>query len=74
MVEHYAGLWYSMEYMKLRINNSFKDLLPKLSIEEYTNLENDCIRNGIREPLLLWDTIIIDGHNRYSIARKNNLK
>jgi N6-adenosine-specific RNA methylase IME4 len=59
--------------MKLKTKNEFRELLPPLSIEEYTNLEIDCIKNGIREPLLIWKNIIIDGHNRYSIAQKNKL-
>ncbi|MGL4999217.1 MAG: MT-A70 family methyltransferase, partial [Cetobacterium sp.] len=29
---------------------------------------------GIREPILLWNNQIIDGHNRYSVATKHNLE
>lgn len=31
------------------------------------------MQNGIREPLVLWQGILIDGHNRYEIAKRHNL-
>lgn len=58
----------------MKINNEFRLLIPKLSLEEYTQLEENCIKEGIRDKIVLWDDFIIDGHNRYEIAIKHNLQ
>lgn len=58
----------------LKIDPEFKSLIPPLSNEEYEQLEKNCISEGIRESVLVWDGIIIDGHNRYEIAQKHDLK
>ncbi|MGL4998955.1 MAG: hypothetical protein ACRC5T_08325, partial [Cetobacterium sp.] len=56
------------------INETFKKLIPPLSTEEYSQLEKNILAEGIREPILLWNKQIIDGHNRYSVATKHNLE
>ena len=60
--------------MKLNINNKFKNLIPPLEKEEYDTLKNSIISEGCREPLTLWNGTIIDGHNRYKICSRNNIK
>jgi len=57
----------------LKINPKFKALIPLLSKEEYAQLEENLLLNGIREPISLWGETIIDGHNRYEIAQKYGL-
>lgn len=57
----------------LKINQEFKKLIPPLLDEEFKQLEKNCIKEGIRDAILLWNHFIIDGHNRYEIAKKNNL-
>lgn len=57
----------------LKINPVFKALIPPLSSEEYMHLEQNLIKDGIREAISVWGEIIIDGHNRYEIAQKNGL-
>lgn len=57
----------------LKINQEFKKLIPPLLDEEFKQLEKNCIKEGIRDAILLWNDFIIDGHNRYEIAKKNNL-
>lgn len=57
----------------LKINQEFKKLIPQLLDEEFKQLEKNCIKEGIRDAILLWNDFIIDGHNRYEIAKKNNL-
>lgn len=59
--------------MELSINNKFKDLIPCLSNEEFLQLEENILRDGIREPICVWNGVILDGHNRYSIAQKHVL-
>ncbi len=53
---------------KLKINETFKKLIPPLTKEEFSQLEQNCIAEGIREAIIIWNDIIIDGHNRYEIS------
>lgn len=59
--------------MILEIKETFKQLIPPLTSEEYNQLEKNCIAEGIRDKIIVWQNTIIDGHNRYSIAIKHNL-
>ena len=58
----------------LRIDSELKELIPPLSKEEFEQLERNLLEEGIREPILLWNDTIIDGHNRYEIACKHKIK
>ncbi len=58
---------------ELFINNSFRDLIPPLSPDEYSELEQSLIKEGNRVPIDTWRGYIIDGHNRYDICKKNNI-
>lgn len=61
----------------MKIDKEFESLIPPLSSEEFQQLEENILRDGIRESLVIWDNgedwILIDGHNRYKIAQKHNL-
>jgi hypothetical protein len=57
----------------LEVNEEFKKLIPPLSKEEYEQLETNCLNEGIREAILTWNGVIIDGHNRYEIAKRWSL-
>lgn len=62
--------------MSIRIDKEFEALIPPLSPEEFAQLEENCVRDGIRDPLVVWhvpngDDILIDGHNRWKIAAKH---
>lgn len=61
----------------MTIDQEFKSLLPPLSTEEFKQLESNCLKEGIRDSLVVWDNngewILIDGHNRYEIAQKHGL-
>ena len=64
--------------MSIRIDEEFENLIPPLSPEEFAQLEENCVRDGIREPLVIWkqdngDSILIDGHNRFRIIAKHML-
>lgn len=58
----------------LKIDKEFKGLIPSPSTEEFIQLEKNILLEGIREPIILWENIIIDGHHRYEIACKHNLE
>jgi len=59
--------------MKLTIDPEFRDLLPPLSEEEKSAMEASIIKEGVRERLITWNSIIVDGHNRYDICTRNNI-
>jgi len=55
----------------LKIDAEFEKLIPPLTNEEFETLKNNCCEDGIREPLAIWNDLIIDGHNRFKISRDN---
>jgi len=58
----------------LEIKEEFKKLIPALTAEEFNQLEQNCLDEGIREKIITWNGFIIDGHNRYEIATRWNLE
>lgn len=60
--------------MDLIIDNEFQVLIPPLSSNEYQILEENILKDGCRDPLVLWNGILVDGHNRHTICTKHNLK
>ena len=51
----------------LKIDPEFKDLIRPLRRKEYLQLEENILDEGCRDPIIIWNDYIIDGHNRYSI-------
>ena len=45
-----------------------------MSENEFQLLEQNILRDGIRDPLVVWGDTLIDGHNRYAIAQKHGLE
>tara|TARA_R100001015_G_C4620740_1_gene177762 strand:+ start:50 stop:1186 length:1137 start_codon:yes stop_codon:yes gene_type:complete len=58
----------------IKIKKEFKSLIPDLTKEEFKQLEQNCLDEGIREKILVWNGFIIDGHNRYNISLKWDLE
>ena len=58
----------------IKIDDEFKKLIPPLSADEFKQLEENILSEGIRENIIIWNGIIIDGHNRYEIAQKHGLE
>ena len=59
--------------MSIIIDKEFESLIPPLSSEEFQQLEENCVKEGIRDALITWDGVLIDGHNRFKIAAKHGL-
>ena len=55
------------------IDKEFKALIPPLTAEEYSQLEQNLLRDGIRDPIVIRDNTIVDGHNRMELAQKHNI-
>jgi len=62
-----------IELPQLIIDEEFKSILPLLDKETYALLEENILENGIRDALVVWGDILIDGHNRYNIALEHGL-
>lgn len=60
-------------YLLLNIDNELRDLIPALTTDEYEQLEQNILEEGIRDSLIVWDKTIVDGHNRYNIALEHGL-
>ena len=58
----------------MKIKEEFKKLIPPLTTEEFKQLEDNCLAEGIREKILTWNGFIIDGHNRFEISKRWNLE
>ena len=59
--------------MSITVDKEFESLIPPLSPEEFQQLEENCVKEGIRDALITWNGILIDGHNRFKIAVKHGL-
>jgi len=62
------------EKKMIQIKDEFKKLIPALTTEEFKQLEQNCLDEGIREKIITWNGFIIDGHNRFEIATRWNLE
>jgi hypothetical protein len=58
----------------MEILKELEVLIPPLTSDEFKQLERNILEEGIRDPLVTWNGILVDGHNRYRIAKEHNLK
>lgn len=63
--------------MDVVILPEIKKALVPLRQEELAELEKSLLKEGCREPLIVWSKggklILVDGHNRYGICKKHNI-
>ena len=57
----------------LRIIPEIKELIPPLQPQEYSQLEQNILAHGCRDPIVLWKGAIIDGYNRYEICTRHGI-
>mgnify|MGYP000044763190 CR=1 FL=1 len=57
----------------LTVDPEFRDLIPPLNEEELKLLEESLVADGCESPLIVWNGVIVDGHNRYAICRKHGI-
>ena len=56
----------------LTIDPEFEGKIPPLREEELKQLEENILADGVViNPLITWDGVIVDGHNRYRILQKH---
>lgn len=59
--------------MELLIDHEFKSWIMQLRSDEYQALKESILAYGCRDPLVVWNGTLIDGHNRYKICTENNI-
>ncbi|MEO6354783.1 MAG: hypothetical protein ABIO19_05330 [Burkholderiaceae bacterium] len=59
--------------MSITINEKLRATIDPLTANEYAALERSLLAEGCRDALVLWDEVLIDGHNRYAICRQHDL-
>jgi hypothetical protein len=59
--------------MDIIIEEKFKCVLPKLENSDIQRLEESILENGLRDSLVTWNGILVDGHNRHEICIKHNI-
>lgn len=66
---------YSVPRTTISVDPDFQAAIPPLSSEEFALLEENILRDGVRDALVVWEQtgILLDGHNRYAIATKHGL-
>ena len=65
---------YNRSEQVIVIREDFKKLIPRLTAEEFKQLEANILSEGIRDPLVVWNGYLVDGHNRYTIANQHGLE
>ena len=58
----------------MEIDNEFRNYIRPLSNEEFEKLEASILSEGIRDPLVVWQGILLDGYHRYKIAQEHGLE
>lgn len=58
---------------RVQINPEFKSLIPPLADDERRQLEANLLADGCRDPLVVWNGVLLDGHNRYDICTKHGI-
>ena len=63
----------SPSHLCVPVDPELESLIPPLSEEQYKALEASILNEGCRDPIVLWKEkgVIIDGHHRFSICRRN---
>lgn len=56
--------------MILKVDPELQSAMPALTELEKELLEQSLVDEGCREPIYIWNGIIIDGHNRYEICSR----
>ena len=61
-----------MNLNALKIDPEFQGKIPPLTFEELEQLEKNIVNDGkVINPIIVWNGLIVDGHNRYTILKKH---
>lgn len=58
--------------MNLKISEEFKNKIPPLTEDEFKQLRDNIVADGeVYEPIVVWNGVIVDGHNRWKIIQEH---
>ena len=58
--------------MELRIDLEFASRIPPLTEDEFKQLEDNILADGVViNPIIVWNGVIVDGHNRFRVLEKH---
>lgn len=58
--------------MDLKIDREFQEKIPPLTEEEFKQLRENILEDGeVYEPIIVWNGVIVDGHNRYRVIKEH---
>lgn len=58
--------------VELRIDPELEQMIFPLTKEEFEQLEENIVNDGeVYEPIIVWNGVIVDGHNRWKIIQKH---
>lgn len=58
--------------MNLKIDKEFESRIPPLTSDEFQQLEANILADGlVINPIIVWNGVIVDGHNRFRIIEKH---
>ena len=61
-----------MNLNALKIDPEFQGKIPPLTFEELEQQEKNIVNDGkVINPIIVWNGVIVDGHNRYTILKKH---
>lgn len=54
----------------LKVDPEFQNKIPPLTADEFRQLEENILEDGeVYEPIITWNGVIVDGHNRWKIVQ-----
>jgi hypothetical protein len=59
--------------MQIKINEVLRAYIEPLTESEYVALERSILVEGCRDALVLWEDVLVDGHNRYQICQQHGI-
>lgn len=68
-----AALANKVATTELRIDAELQALIEPLTSEELAGLEASLLQDGCRDPLVVWEGLLLDGHNRYALCCKHGI-
>ena len=57
----------------MNIIEELANVMPSLDEPELALLTKSLLSEGWRDPLVVWEGVIVDGHTRYRICRENDI-
>ena len=60
--------------MNIKIDEEFRALIRPQTEIERKHLEDAILSDGCRDPLVVWDGVLIDGHNRLEVCTKHGIE